>query len=153
MKNKKSILLLLVITFLMGASLYLVSIIQDGSSPLAIFNTRASGENEALDVLLGQLEGNTTPTIPYKSTSPTLIPTNPPGGSTSPEATLTATIVPTLPITPTTKPQVTIAPTVTPIVEYVTPTPITSLPVAGFEDHIQSYLLGGGLLILVAMLL
>lgn len=151
MLNKRALLLLLVLV-LSALSLYLVYIIQDGSSPLALFNTRAD-EGEALDpeleALLAQAGESPTPTIPYNSTSPS------PTTSISPGAT-SPTIAITVPATLTSTP--------TPVIEYITATPfpmnndpiptaVTSLPVAGFADEIPKYLIGGGLLVLVAMFL
>lgn len=167
MKNRKSVLLLLIIFILTAASLYLVYIIQDGSSPLALFNTRAADEaalDDELNNLLAKVDGS--PTIPYKSTSPS--PTLPPGGATSPQITTTpsgtlltpTTTSPTITKTPgvsvTSSPTgnvvyVTATPTQT--VSYVTPTPITTLPVAGFADELPKYVLGGGLLVILGMFL
>lgn len=157
MQNNKRIVLLIVIFILTAASLYLVYVIQDGSDPLAIFNTRAADETQStdpgLDNLLAEVAGNPTPTLPYNSTSPSPTPKNLPGGATSPSTTATpsATTAPVLtekPVTPTA------------IIEYITvtpmkpqPTAVTSLPVAGITDDLPKYLIGGGLLVLVSIFL
>ncbi len=172
MKNRKTTLLLAIILILTAASLYLVYIIQDGSSPLAIFNTRASEEDTTLDEelnnLLAQVDNSPTPTVPYKSTSPSPTVTNGPGGPTSPSTTLSP--IPSVSITaavsPTAKVSVTVPASPTPsgniiyvtatpmpIDSYISPTPITTLPVAGIADHLPAFILSGGLLVAIALFL
>ena len=151
MRNRKTVLLLIVISILVAASLYLVYIIQDGSDPLAIFNTRAADESVSsdpqLDSLLAQSAGSPTPTIAYNSTSPSPTPT-----IVSASTTPTISTTPVASISPSDVPA-DMSPT--PVLEYitVTPTPVTSLPVAGIGDQIPKFLLGGGLLVTIALFL
>ncbi|CAN5147463.1 hypothetical protein BH09PAT2_BH09PAT2_06180 [soil metagenome] len=182
MKNKKSILLLILIFILAGGALYITFLIQNGGDPLAVLNSRASGEqptlDEELDTLLSQVDGTVTPTVGYNSTSPSPSPTNIPGGATSPNLTatpsaaltptvmLTSTLSPTIKLTVSPSPLLTMTPTPT-YIQYVTATPlptltvvsepmptaVTSLPVAGLADQIPKFLIGGGVLVLVSMFL
>ncbi len=135
MKDSKSIILIIVILILVGAAGYLVFIIQDGSSPLVLLNSQASeGKKDPL------LAANPTPTITFQSTSPT----------------------PTTPVTPSpTSIKTTPTPTISKLPETgggaiivtATPSPIKQLPVAGFSDWIGYMTVGGGALILLALLL
>ena len=125
MKDSKSTILIIVILILIGAAGYLVFIIQDGSNPLVLLNSQASEGEDPL------LAANPTPTITFKSTSPTP----------------TTTIIPSptgVKTTPT--------PPIDKLPE-ATPSPIQQLPVAGFSDWIGYMSLGGGALILLALLL
>ena len=134
MKDSKSTILIIVILILIGAAGYLVFIIQDGSSPLVLLNSQASEGEDPL------LAANPTPTITFQSTSPTptttIIP-SPTGVKTTP--------TPTINELPETGGGA--------IVVTATPSPIQQLPVAGFSDWIGYMTLGGGALILLALLL
>ena len=136
MKDSKSTILIIVILILIGAAGYLVFIIQDGSSPLVLLNSQAS---EGEDPLLAA-NPTPTPTITFQSTSPTptttIIP-SPTGVKTTP--------TPTINELPETGGGA--------IVVTATPSPIQQLPVAGFSDWIGYMTLGGGALILLALLL
>ncbi len=162
MRNRKTTLLLAIILILTAASLYLVYIIQDGSNPLAVFNTRASEEDTTLDDelnnLLAQVDNSPTPTVPYKSTSPSPTVTSGPGGPTS--ASSSATVSPTakvsvtIPVSPTPSGNIIyVTATPMPIDSYISPTPVTTLPVAGIADHLPKFILGGGLLVAIALFL
>ncbi len=191
MRIRKSILLIAVVTVLISVSLYFVYVISDGSNPLVTLNLIASEEDDTLERELEELNSvltqvdngdPPTPTVTYNSTSPTLTPTNSPGGATTPSGTVTPTIsiTPTTSTAPVATATLTIAPTAnvtvtsrpTPLVSpttaviYVTSTPIPvptitqpvptivrSLPTAGVADIIPPYLLGGALLVLVAFIL
>jgi hypothetical protein len=155
MKEPKKILLLVVIVILIASVAYLSYIMQDGSNPLLIFNTRASTNADDLLTDEGPLptddpgdagsdpivEESPTPTteadsLAYLSTSPTVSPTVAVNPSISP--TETATPSPTLvaEMTPT-----------------AIPTAVENLPVAGIGDHLPSVIIGGAALILLAFFL
>jgi hypothetical protein len=152
MKDPKSIILIIVILILVGAAGYLVFLIQDGSSPLVLLNSQAS-EGVDEDPLLSANQ-TPTPTITFQSTSPT------PTGGTSGAAGVTVTV--TVAVSP--SPTIALSsPTPTikelpetgggAIIVTATPSPIQQLPVAGFSDWIGYMTVGGGALIVLALLL
>ncbi|MDA1316879.1 MAG: hypothetical protein O3B87_02530 [bacterium] len=148
MKDLKSIILIIVILVLVGAAAYLTYIIQDGSNPLVLLNSQASAGDANDPLLAANL--TPTPTITFQSTSPT----------PSLDAGVTVTITTTASPTPTSllsspTPTITKLPETGggAIIVTATPTPIQQLPVAGFSDWIGYMSVGGGALILLALLL
>ncbi len=146
--DAKSAILIIVVVVLIAAGGYLVFLIQDGSSPLVLFDSQASEDDPLLDEdpLLAQAGSSPSPspspTIPYQSTSPTVTPTT--------SAAVSATPTIDLLMSPTAGP--TELPETGGIVVTATPTPVTNLPVAGVFDYVPA-VAGGILLVVVAMLL
>jgi hypothetical protein len=121
-----------------------------------MFGIRASNPSDEIDPFLSEngVVGDTSPGVPsptevlmaYNSTSPTAIPS----GTASISATLAVSVSPspTISLTPT--------PSIDPaILETSNPTPtiIQTLPVSGVTDNINKFLIGGGVLILLGLLL
>lgn len=179
MKNPKQILLIVVIVVLLGSLTYLTYLLSSGTTPLGMFNLRASNPQDEVDTFLQ--ENNLAPTqevaptsdpglLAYNSTSPTVTPgtgtgTVTPTGSLTPAVSLSPTISPsTSPaatkggVTATLTPTMTETPTPTPTEfieitgENMSPTVVTELPVAGIGDNLNAVLIGGGVLILLAFL-
>lgn len=179
MKKPKQILLIVVIVVLLGSLAYLTYLLSSGSTPLGMFNLRASNPQDEVDTFLQ--ENNLAPTTPpaptndpsllaYNSTSPTVTPgtgtgTITPTGSITPSVTVNPSISPSASpdetkggVSATLTPTMTETPTPTPT-EFIevevsaTPIIVTGLPVAGITDNLNAVLLGGGVLILLAFLL
>ncbi|MBP9691636.1 hypothetical protein KBD81_06175 [Candidatus Woesebacteria bacterium] len=149
----KTIFLIIIIVVLVGAAGYLTYLISNNENPLVLLNSRAS-EAEA-DPLLAQA-ATPTPTVSFTSTSPT--PTKAVGANTTPG--VTGTVTPTraagsLSPTSMTTPTPSTLPATGGGAVYVTatPSPIGSLPVAGFGDFLKPAAIGGGILIIAALLL
>lgn len=155
MKNVKLLIIVVIAVLLVASLVYLTLLIQDSSNPLGMFGIRASNPSDEIDPFLSENgAGDTSPVVPsptevlmaYNSTSPTASPS----GAASISATLAVSKSPspTISITPT--------PTIDPaILETSIPTPtiIQSLPVSGVTDNINKFLIGGGVLILLGLLL
>jgi len=137
MKDIKSIVLVSIILLLVVAAGYLIFVIQDGSSPLVLLNSQASEGNGS----------EPTPTITFQSTSPT--PTRSIANPTSINNTITTTMSPSPTPTLADLPETGGGE----IIVTATPSPIRKLPVAGFSDWISYMSLGGGALVLLALLL
>jgi hypothetical protein len=174
MKNPKQIVLVVVIVLLLGSLAYLTYLLSNGDSPLGMFNLRASNPQDEVDTFLQ--ENNLAPTqepaptndpslLAYNSTSPTpAVSTSPMPSGTAPSGTVTPSLSPTIAatkggVTATLTPSPTVTLTLTPtptefiIVETsTTPTIVTELPVAGIGDNLNVVLIGGGALILLALL-
>ncbi|MCR4285966.1 MAG: hypothetical protein NUW00_03685 [Candidatus Kaiserbacteria bacterium] len=150
----KTITLIIVIVVLVGAAGYLTYLISNNQNPLVLLNSRAS-EGET-DPLLAQGAGTPTPTVSFTSTSPT--PTPAVGANTTPQP--SGTVTPSTSLSPTIiKTSTTPSPSTLPstgggaIYVTATPSPVGSLPVAGFGDFLRPAVIGGGILIIAALLL
>lgn len=178
MKNPKQILLIVVIVVLLGSLVYLTYLLSSGSTPLGMFNLRASNPQDEVDTFLA--ENNLAPTerpaptndpslLAYNSTSPTVTPGTG-TGTITPTGSLTPSVSPSISpsispaatkggVTETLTPTMTETPTPTPTEfveitgENMSPTVVTQLPVAGIGDNLSAVLIGGGVLILLAFLL
>lgn len=156
MKNAKAIIIVVVAVLLAAALVYLTLLIQDGSNPLGMFGIRASNSGDEIDPFLEENNVTVTPAgttsvgtsepsptenlLAYNSTSPSPAPSS----SATPSATLAVSGSPT--------PSLSFTPTPTEGND-PTPTTIQSLPVSGITDNVNKFLIGGGILILLGLLL
>lgn len=164
MKTVKMVLLIFIIVILLAVAGYLTYVISNGSDPLVLLSSFAQTgtEDDPLDeTLLADADTLTpSPTVGFTSTSPSPdvsgtasvspSPSVSPGfdalSGTTPSPTETLTPTPTETLTPT--------PSVLPETGgYSTPTPEVTLPVAGVGDYLHPMILGGGILVLLALLL
>ncbi len=181
MKNPKQIVLMIVIVLLLGSLAYLTYLLSNGDSPLGMFNLRASNPQDEVDTFLQEnnlaptnqpAPTNDPSLLAYNSTSPTPttgsvtpgVSTSPMPSGTAPSGSVTPSLSPTIAatkggVTATLTPSPTVTLTLTPtptefiIVETsTTPTIVTELPVAGIGDNLNVVLIGGGALILLALL-
>src|SRR3989344_9372764 len=150
MKNVKVVVIVVMSVFLVVAFVYLTLLIQDGENPLGMFGIRASNPSDEVDPFLAENNLTITPAdsadVGSSEPSPTqaLLAYN----SSSPSPTRSVSISPAPTFTPT--------PTIV-NKSYgnsdISPTIVKSLPVAGIIENIDKFLIGGGVLILVGLLL
>lgn len=165
MKEPKKILGLILIIVLLGSLGVMTYMLANGTSIMG-FSLRASNSADEVDPFLADL--NVEPTSPAgvaeEEPAPTVA-SDPEAGassllaynSTSPTPTLVATVSASL----TPLPTITLLPSETPtptefievVAENLTPTIITELPQTGITDHLDTILIGGGILILIAFIL
>lgn len=167
----KAIIIVIIAVILMGSLVYLTLLIQDGSNPLGMFGIRASNEEDEFDPFLEKnnipsdtseapieetgdpmapQETSPSPTetlVAYNSTSPTLSPGA--GGS----AALTVTSTPSPSSIKILTPSVFNFAEEESILLSPPPTVVKTLPVSGFTDHLDKFIIGAGVLILLGLLL
>lgn len=153
MKDPKKTVIGIFVIFLFVSLAVMTYLLANESSPLSLFNLRASNTADEIDPFLADLDISpvrpVSPTVTsgsglltYNSTSPTVTPV-----VSKTQLTSSPALSPSVSLTP-------------PPTEFVvitgnnlTPTIVTELPVSGATDHIWTFLVGGGVLILLAFFL
>ena len=137
MSRSKIIIMVVILIILVSSLGYLTYLVQNGDDPLTLFNLRAANEDEELEDLLAQGDTTPTPTVAFTSNNPQ-----------ASESAGSISVSPTLTSTPTPTPTIEAVMTVTP-----TPTLIKQLPVSGITDNLNTTVIGGFALILLALFL